>query len=245
MGRTGVVRPEVDAAARDMKAGSSNLLSDMDGQLLSLLFCLCLSFFFLFSLSCSFSRALVSRMTCWAGVSGSFGSFVGVSLLFAVAHQLLSFCDDGDGGVAGGIVWEREGGGGSELGDPPSTPLSMSMTRCSTVRRSSASWRIIRSASRLLRSRCRSASASSSSSVGRSFVRDPGLTPFTSEPTRCAMLAANLATEGDGECERVHGLPSCDPSEWWMEPSSDSLISPVSGSMVVVFLSGDGGRRWP
>lgn len=79
-----------------IKEGSSNLFSGTDGH--SLLFCLSLLLLF-FSFSCSFSRALASRMTCCAGVRGS---FVGVSLFLAADHQLLpSFCEEGDGGVAG------------------------------------------------------------------------------------------------------------------------------------------------
>ena len=121
------------------------------------------------------------------------GSLVGVSFCLAIVHQPPSFCDeDGEGGVAG-MVCEREGGGRRDSG----LFCSIAITRSSTVRLSSASFARISSASRLLCSRSLSASASSSSSVG-----SPGdfeLMLLISDPTRCAKLAANWVTDGEGE----------------------------------------------
>ena len=74
------------------------------------------------------------------------------------------------------------------------------MTRSSTVRRSSASFAMMRSASRRLCSRSLSASASSSSSVGR--PGDRALMLLMREPTRCAKLVASWVTDGEGDVGR-------------------------------------------
>lgn len=213
------------------KAGSLYLPSVFDGQSLSLSFSFSLPFPFL---SC-FSRAFVSIMICCAGVSGSL-SLVGVSLLFAAVHQLgLSFCEfDGEGEFD--TVWEREGGGGSDL------VLSIiARTRSSTNFRCSASLVKIRSASFRLLSRSRSASASNSASLGI----DPGdrgeMLP-TKEPTRWAKLAASCETDEDGDGVLSSHFPCPLKSSSSSEPESASSESiPVVASTTNPFRSGDGG----
>lgn len=146
----------------------------------------------------SFERDLASRIICWAGVRGSL-SLVGVSLDFVACHQPVtpSLADEaGEGGL--GNVWDLPRGGGNELGDPE---FIMAKTRSSIARRSPASWVSISSASRLLRSRSRCASASNSASDGR--VRLPGA-GLMNEPTRCAKVAANWVTDAVGDWLRAH-----------------------------------------
>lgn len=161
---------------------------------------------FALSFSFSFERDLASCITCCAGVRGSF-SLVGVSLDFAACHQPVtpSLAEEaGEGGL--GTVCDLPRGGGNALGDPE---FIMAKTRSSTVRRSSASRVSIRSASRLLRSRSRCASASNSASDGRPRVAGAGL---MNEPTRCARLAANWDTDAGGEWLPAHLLASSSSS---------------------------------
>ena len=167
-----------------------------------------LSFPFGVRFSVSFGRDLASSITCWAGVRGSL-SLVGVSLDFAACHQPAppSLAEEaGDGGL--GRVWDLPRGGGNGCGEPE---FIMAKTRSSIARRSSASRVSIRSASRLLRSRSRCASASSSASDGRARLADGGL---MSELTRCAKLAANWDTDaGVGDWLRTHVSSSSSP-DW-------------------------------
>ena len=162
--------------------------------------------------SVSFERDLASSMTCWAGVRGSL-SLVGVSLDFAACHQPgpPSLADEaGEGGL--GRVWDLPRGGGNDWGEPE---FIMARTRSSIARRSSASRVSIRSASRLLWSRSRCASASSSASEGRGRLPGGGL---MRELTRCARLAANWVTDaGVGDWLRTHVRSAS---------SSSSLSSP-------------------
>lgn len=165
--------------------------------------------------SVSFERDLASSITCWAGVRDSL-SLVGVSLDFAACHQPVppSLADEaGEGGL--GKVWDLPRGGGNDWGEPE---FIMANTRSSTARRSSASRVSIRSASRLLWSRSRCASASSSASDGRARLPGGGL---MNEPTRCARLAANWVIDaGVGDWLRTHvrsapSLSSSSSSSSW------------------------------
>ena len=123
-------------------------------------------------------------------MSGSF-SFVGVSLLFAAVHQVPPDFGEIEGEGGSDIAWGiRDEGGGKD------SPISfIPKILSSAFRRSSASRVRIRSASLLLFSRSRLASASSSASVGKWGTR----VPATKFPTRCAKLAASWDTEDEGE----------------------------------------------
>lgn len=142
-------------------------------------------------------------------------SLVGVSFDFAACHQPVtpSLAEEaGEGGL--GRVWDLPRGGGNACGEPE---FIMAKTRSSIARRSSASRVSIRSASRLLRSHSRCASASNSASVGRARLPGAGL---MNEPTRCARLVANWLTDaGVGDWLRSHAraassLSSSSSSSW-------------------------------
>lgn len=143
----------------------------------------------------SFSRALTSLTICCAGVRGSF-SLVGVSRFFAAVHQLgpvPASCAEraGEGGL-GSVCDLARCGGGKDCGEE----FIMARTRSSIALLCSASRVRIISASRLLRSRSRLASASNSASVGRALLDNAGV---MNEPTRCARLAANWDTDVEGD----------------------------------------------
>ncbi len=92
---------------------------------------------------------------------GSF-SFVGVNLFFAVVHQFPADLGELEGEGGFDIVCDRDGGGGK---DSPASFIANNFS--SAFLRSSASRVRMRSASFLLLSRSRLASASSSASVGK------------------------------------------------------------------------------